>query len=1002
MDAAQVSTVERLGVPAESFVDFRERPSARHLRYMDLLSASQGRTPDGLASLEGVVEVSGKAALYVVRSSVPAPRGADASIVQLMRSLACRADAGHLAVVRPGTMTVYRVGFYADGQAPAVDAVIDGEDPLSVRKLLNGGRELTRQERANRLWLDDLLFDLLTKAADGLRNAVPGLILSDGEVLSLIGRALFMRFLVDRGIVKPHEVDKIVAGVQRPEDLFGAVDALVGTFEWLDQTFNGDLLDLGTKDYRGYLGGLGRASNNVCSTLSNIMARSTDGQLSLDWDGLRFEHIPVDVLSQVYEHFAHRFMPEHAHATSIHYTPRDIAELLVDGVFAATPAPKRHLARVLDPAAGAGVFLVLAFRRLVAERWQHTGRRPQRAAIRKILTEQLCGLDINPTSVKVAALSLYLAALELDPQPQPLSDLKFERLFDSTLHCVEADRLGDVADAKLGSLSARLSTWGPFDIVLANPPWNSLDAKFRKQLESIAPPRPASVGGLDSPTGKSPVPHQWPDVAFMWRSLQWCRAGGVIGMVVHARFLFSDEATEVRARWFSLARVTGVLNGMFLRKERRIWPSNSQPFCAVVALNELPKPDDSFYYLSPRLEPALGQDGEFRLDPRSAMAVPLTLAARERHVFKTLARGTALDLDLVGRLALAPHISLRDYFEQLEVTLHQGFISGTQKLQDAEALRGLPILKGDDKPEYAVEVAGLEKIEQRFPALKLQWPRDPVIYRGPHVLFRQAPKLAMAQRGAVFTDGDVAYSRSFYGVPVSRCPKVVADFMFVVSYADLFLYWTLMTSSQFGVERETFNMADIEDFPVPPITALAGDVATKISDVAERIRAGGAPWPQVNRLTAEVYGLSSFDQQLIEDVVAHEAPYSKTLAAGLGEVPRNGDAVKAFAQVLASTLAELDELSLSVSPHAVGNDDGPWQFLRMGVDLQRSPDPALVQRLLKLVSEPLQASEIRLQLGDQDWLIGRIRHARYWTRSQARLLALDLVDDGLMTRPFLH
>jgi hypothetical protein len=186
------------------------------------------------------------------------------------------------------------------------------------------------------------------------------------------------------------------------------------------------------------------------------------------------------------------------------------------------------------------------------------------------------------------------------------------------------------------------------------------------------------------------------------------------------------------------------------------------------------------------------------------------------------------------------------------------------------------------------------------------------------------------------------------------------------------------------------------------MTALVGEVAMKISDVAGRIRAGSAPWQQVNQLTAEVYGLSSFDQQLIEDVTAHEAPYPKTLAAGLREVSRNGEAVQAFSRVLASTLAELDELSFSVQPYAVSNDDGPWQFLRMGVDLQRSPDPTLVQRLLTLVNEPLQASEIRLQLGDQDWLIGRIRHARYWTRSQARLLALDLRDDGLLARPFLH
>lgn len=998
MIAAQVSTAERLGVPSDSFVDFRERATARHLRYMDLLPSARRNIEDSEVALEGVVEVSGKAALYVLRGPLLTQTSADEPVVQLMRSLACRADAGHLAVVRPGTMTVYRIGFYADGQLPPVEAIITGDDPMSVRKLLNEGRGLSRQERANRLWLDDLLFDLLTQAADRLRGAFAQAVLSDGEVLSLIGRALFTRFLVDRGIVKAHEIETIATGVQCPEDLFGTIDALIGTFEWLDRTFNGDLLDLGTKDYRAYMRRLSSAGMTVCSTLSNIMARASDGQLSLDWNGLRFEHIPVDVLSQVYEHFAHRYMPHQARATSIHYTPRDIAELLVDGVFGATPTPNRHLARVLDPAAGAGVFLVLAFRRLVAEHWLHTGKRPRRATIRKILTEQLCGLDINPTSVKVAALSLYLAALELDPQPQPLSDLKFERLFDSTLHCVEASKLGSDADAELGSLSTRMSNLGPFDIVLANPPWTSLEARFKKQLEAIAVPllTPASA------STKSPVPHQWPDVAFMWRSIQWCRPGGVIGMVVHARLLFSDEATEVRARWFSLTRVTGILNGMFLRKERRIWPSNTQPFCAIVSINTPAEAQDSFYFLSPRLEPALAEKGEFRLDPRSALPVPVSLAARERHAFKTLSRGSALDLDLIERLSRPPRIPLCQYVEQLGLTIHQGFIAGENELQNAQTLRGFPVLEASDKPEFAVEVANLDKIEQRFPTLEFQWPRDPAIYRGPHVLFRQSPKYEINQRGAIFTDGDVVYSRSFYGMPVPSSLRLVAEYFYVLSYADLFLYWTLMTSSQFGVERETFNMVDIQSLPVPPLDSLPDGLAAEITTLAERIRAGEEPWKEVNDLASKIYELSTYDQQLIADTVVNEAPYPKALAAAVAEVERNGNAVENFGELLALMLSEIEGIAINAHPFTVSNDDGPWQFVRLGVNLHHKPDATQVQKLLKLVADPLQTSEIRLQLADQDWLIGRIRHSRYWTRSQARLLALDIIDSGLFSSAVDH
>src|SRR5208337_1849683 len=89
---------------------------------------------------------------------------------------------------------------------------------------------------------------------------------------------------------------------------------------------------------------------------------------------------------------------------------------------------KAGKARVLDPACGAGVFLVLAFRRLYQERWKATGQRPPRPVIRKILNHQLRGFDINESALRLSALSLYLTAIELDPKPTPPDALKFKNL----------------------------------------------------------------------------------------------------------------------------------------------------------------------------------------------------------------------------------------------------------------------------------------------------------------------------------------------------------------------------------------------------------------------------------------------------------------------------------------------------------------------------------------------------------------------------------------------
>ncbi len=112
---------------------------------------------------------------------------------------------------------------------------------------------------------------------------------------------------------------------------------------------------------------------------------------------------------------------ETAAETSVHDTPRNIAKTFVDEAFdGLTDACK---AKVLDPACGAGVFLVLAFRRLYAENRKKTGERPDTNAIRRILENQIRGLDQFWTKLNLISRRGYTVGNDPDKDATPMKEL---------------------------------------------------------------------------------------------------------------------------------------------------------------------------------------------------------------------------------------------------------------------------------------------------------------------------------------------------------------------------------------------------------------------------------------------------------------------------------------------------------------------------------------------------------------------------------------------------
>ena len=304
--------LEPFGATPETVIEIGRGHTAepRHLPYLDLMARG------ARAQVSGVVEHAGRAAVYVVRWPLDTKRRKELSALLEQR------DAGdYLAEVTAGTLTVYELAGAGKGR-PLEKRAVRREEPgaratlatlLEPLPLGEDGRQPKEPERFRQRLLKLLLDSTaaLTKAR-----------VAPEDALACVGRAVLFRFLIDRGIVRPEDARRI-AQVASLEQCFDTPHAARRTSRWLDTTFNGDLLPLDEGLWRM------TQAEDVTHVLGNILNKAEGGQLRFAWDSLDFAHIPVGLLSQVYEAYAHSYDGARAKDSSVHYTPRGIAEYMV-------------------------------------------------------------------------------------------------------------------------------------------------------------------------------------------------------------------------------------------------------------------------------------------------------------------------------------------------------------------------------------------------------------------------------------------------------------------------------------------------------------------------------------------------------------------------------------------------------------------------------------------------------------------------------------------------
>jgi type I restriction-modification system DNA methylase subunit len=178
------------------------------------------------------------------------------------------------------------------------------------------------------------------------------------------------------------------------------------------------------------------------------------------WEQYNFKYLPAEVISSIYENFTGD------DEKGVVYTPIHLVNMLVDEVM---PLDKYELFKdesfkVLDPACGSGVFLVAAYKRLLQWWVINNNQAIDSQTARRILENNIYGVDIEETAVLVSIFGLTTALLDRLSPKEIWNNLKFKDLSAGNI---------EEANFKDWINNNKEKKEKYFDIILGNPPFNA-------------------------------------------------------------------------------------------------------------------------------------------------------------------------------------------------------------------------------------------------------------------------------------------------------------------------------------------------------------------------------------------------------------------------------------------------------------------------------------------------------------------------------------------------
>jgi hypothetical protein len=715
-----------------------------------------------------------------------------------------------------------------------------------------------RDGRADQLLLRNLRHIRAVLAAEGLED--------DDICHDLLARVIFVQFLFDRRdadgkpALNAERLRRLHADgvLSRSYDALSTIlsdyDDSYRLFAWLNLRFNGDLFPGKGDTPEERAADLAREQQVVKPHHLAILAEFIRGDLDMPsgqgclWPIYSFDVIPLEFISSIYE----TFVTERAARDGIFYTPPHLVDFVLDQVL-----PWRGTnwdLKILDPACGSGVFLVKAFQRLV-HRWKqaHPGETIRADILRRLLTDNLLGVDKDPHAVRVACFSLYLAMCdEIEPRHY-WTQIRFPTMRNERLICSD---FFDTGEAFNDTLAA-----GRYDLVVGNAPWG----------DGLA--TALSISWAES--------HDW-EVAnkdigglFLAKGARLLNASGRVAMIQSANALLfnaSGPARRFRKQLFTRHRVDAVFNLSALRfqvfkRKTHTTKTSVAPACVVVLSPEAVRAKDVLLYASPKPLDLQIDDFAIVIEPHHIHRIPTDVVRENPAIWTTLMWGTPRDAQLLHKLDQFSRLATMKSAEVIRT--RQGVIFGNRK-------RSVPELDGrrlfvakhfPNQPRLELDASKLPRIAD----LKIhsQDSSDFSAFDMPQLLIKQSyqPSVGRFQaRMVVNSKGKGVICGESYISVTGPMPLMKAA---CLTYNSLIgIYFMQLRSGRMAAYRPEASVHEILDVPIPPPETLSATSVDTLSDV--------------DQVVFEGFGLKEAERILIEDMTAVTIPDFRRRGASLG------------------------------------------------------------------------------------------------------------------------
>lgn len=576
---------------------------------------------------------------------------------------------------------------------------------------------------------------------------------------------------------------------------------IIGLLGSLNKQLNGGVFEINEQDEIRAI----RESN--LNLVANALDgdKEPDGQLNI-WPLYDFKLLPIEFISRLYERFVVSLKGKQK-KDGAYYTPPHLARLLIDELLPFDKEINFNKFKLLDPSCGSGIFLVLAYKRLITLWLLGEGKQKITGvedinAIQKILANCIYGLDINKDALSITATSLQI---ELTSHLQP-KDIWKALKFD------DLQQKGNLKGG-IGFFKWYKSQDIKFDIIVGNPPFNiDNDENVRLGIDDDI----GSERFVDCNDKERKFPNKNPALAILYISLESLLSsdGSLFFIMPASATLYNSTTVNYRKALFSKWDIEKIYDFTPLRNN--LW---SGADVATIAMLVQPNKKTEFTQHIIVRSNVANKDGalRFEIDKYDKYKVSIQDILTKDYIWKSNLLGGGRITFYIGKYRNKEYYSSIEDFLKLKKKSHAWIYqdgagsSFNKKSEDIKDIK-LPLLKSKEFKEDGLRDNLLDKSPT---GTYLFYNKE--MYYPPNLLIKNNIKHGLP---TIFNNQlPFIFDNSFFGI---KCPK--KDASVLEKFNDIFkknrsTYKFLITTTSSKTflqknQNSLINSKDIKSLPI--------------------------------------------------------------------------------------------------------------------------------------------------------------------------------------------